>query len=353
VVLRISVVIPTFDRPSPLGLLILWEFANLAGFLAATPWHPANKYDRGEGEPRGAKIVTPRVSVIVPTRDRLEKLQRALSGVDSQRFRDFEVIVVDDGSVDTTVSWLRTQCPGVWVLAMERHGGAARARNRGLDLARGDLIAFLDDDDVWQPAYLEAQVEYLDAHPTATLSYTDHVETDASGRSLRPDTRPLFAYPSPFVRLLAESFIHTLSVVVCRREAFDHFGRFDESLSIVHDLDWYSRILAGGGSFLYLPRPLVERSVPGGLVTSHRKWFQEECTAHARAFAEESAGARHERMVRTYRSLFFAHVSLTERDLGFGFSRLAEALFESPYWTMRIVALRLLRRMCFDRRVVQ
>jgi glycosyltransferase involved in cell wall biosynthesis len=294
--------------------------------------------------------MTPRVSVVVPTRDRLEKLQRALSGVDSQGFRDFEVIVVDDGSVDTTVSWLRTQCPGVRVLAMERPGGAARARNRGFDLARGELIAFLDDDDVWRPSYLEAQVEHLDAHPTAALSYADHVETDASGHSSRPDTQPLLTYPSPFVRLLAESFIHTMSVVVCRREAFDRFGRFDESLDIVHDLDWYGRVLAGGGSFVYLPRPLVERGVPGGLVTLHRKWFQEERDAHTQAFAGNPADVKHERMVRTYRSLFFARVGLAERDLSFGFSRLAEAVLESPYWTIRIAALRLLRRMRFDRR---
>jgi len=297
--------------------------------------------------------VTARVSVVVPTRDRLEKLQRALSGVDRQHFRDFEVIVVDDGSVDATVPWLRMQCPGVRVLAMETPGGAARARNRALELARGELVAFLDDDDVWQPAYLEAQVEHLDAHSTATLSYTDHVETDASGHSLRPDTHPLLTYPNLLIRLLAESFIHTLSVVVCRRQAFDRFGRFDESLHIVHDLDWYSRVLAGGGDFVYLPLPLVARGVPGGLVKAHRKWFREERTAHARTFAADPADGRHERMVRAYRALFFARVGLTERDLGFGLSRLAEALLESPYWTIRIATLRLLRRRCFDHRVVR
>jgi glycosyltransferase involved in cell wall biosynthesis len=217
-------------------------------------------------------------------------------------------------------------------------------------LTRGELIAFLDDDDVWQPGYLEAQVEHLSAHSTAMLSYTDHVETDASGCSSRPDTRPLFIYPNPFVRLLAESFIHTMSVVVCRREAFARFGQFDESLNIVHDLDWYRRVLVGGGSFIYLPRPLVERGVPGGLVMWHRRWFQEERTAHAWAFAENPADAGHERMIRAYRSLFFARLGLAKRDLRFGFSRLAGAVRESPYWTLRIAALRLLRRLHCDYR---
>jgi hypothetical protein len=141
-----------------------------------------------------------------------------------------------------------------------------------------------------------------------------------------------------------------MSVVVCRREAFDRFGRFDESLDIVHDLDWYRRVLVGGGSFLYLSRPLVERSIPGGLVMSHRKWFQEERTAHAQAFAGNPADTRHERLVRTYRALFFARLSLAERDWSFGFIRLAGAFCTSPYWTLRIAALRLLRRRRFAHR---
>src|SRR5512145_341883 len=154
----------------------------------------------------------PRVSVVVPTRDRQPRLARALGGVQAQRFRDFEVLVADDGSADGTVPWLRASCPEVRVLAMERPSGAAAARNSALEHARGDLVAFLDDDDLWRPAYLEGQVQLLDANPAADLSYADHVEIDPAGRESRPDTRPLLAYPSTLSWLLAECFIHTLSV---------------------------------------------------------------------------------------------------------------------------------------------
>jgi glycosyltransferase involved in cell wall biosynthesis len=273
--------------------------------------------------------------------------------VDRQSFRDFEIIVIDDGSGDATAAWLRTHGAGLQVLALEKSGGAARARNLGIDRARGEVIAFLDDDDVWDPEYLAAQVECLDAHPLATLSYADHVEINSSGHPSRPDTQPLLNYPNVFVRLLAESFIHTMSVVISRRDAFERFGRFNESLNIVHDLDWYRRVLAGGGTFVQLSRPLVKRSVPGGLVTLHREWFREERAAHAQALAGNPVATKHERLVRAYRSLFFARIGLGEWDWRFGLARLAGAIVQSPYWTIRIALLRLLRRMRFDYRIAQ
>jgi glycosyltransferase involved in cell wall biosynthesis len=290
-----------------------------------------------------AGAMTPRVSVVVPTRDRRPNLARALSGVQAQRFRDFEVLVVEDGSVDGTAAWLRSRWPTVQMLVMERPSGAAAARNRALEHARGELVAFLDDDDFWRPSYLEAQVELLDANPTVDLSYADHVEIGPAGREFRPDTRPLAAYPSPLTWLLAECFIHTMSVVVCRRRVFERVGRFDERLTIVHDLDWYARILASGGSVLHLPMTLVERGVPGGLVQSHRTWSQEERAVLARVFAGIWHDRRSEPMVRASRSLFFARVGLAKGDLSFGLRRLAEALRYSPGWAARTAVRRLLR----------
>ena len=242
-----------------------------------------------------------RVSVVVPTRNRRAALGRALASVEAQTYRDLELVVVDDASTDGTAAWLSARFPAIRVVALASAVGAAAARNRGLEEARGELVAFLDDDDVWRPGYLEAQVAHLDAHPGADLSFADHVERDASGRASLPDTRSLLAYPTPLVRLLSESFIHTMSVVVCRRRAFDRAGRFDERLSIVHDLDWYARVLAGGGRIAHLPRRLVERAVPGGLVTAHSEWFREESQLLARTFAAMPGQGRHERIVRAYR----------------------------------------------------
>ncbi len=217
--------------------------------------------------------MSPRVSVVLPTRDRLEKLRRALAAVHGQTFRDFEVWIVDDGSKDGTAQYLRNGrlredypgIPAVRVLFNDRCVGAAAARNQAMDRARGEIIAFLDDDDVWLPDYLRRQVATLDRHPEASASYTAHTEVDPGGRHREPDLQPLFRYDSALIQLVTESFLHTLSVFVCRREVVDRVGPFDDGLHIVHDLEWYARLLMSGGTILPVTGgALVRRETPGG-----------------------------------------------------------------------------------------
>lgn len=301
----------------------------------------------------GTASAAPRVSVVVPTWNRRALLGRALAAVEAQEFRDFEVIVVDDASTDGTAEWLRARRPHVRLIASPARVGAAAARNLALERARGELVAFLDDDDVWRPRYLSAQAAHLDANPAATLSYADHVEIDSDGRSTRPDTGAVVPHASPLVRLLAESHIHTLSVVVCRREALQRFGPLDEQLSIVHDLEWYARLVAAGLGVIRLPRLLAERQVPGGLVSAHRDWFREERAVHEAIFARQRLNRAERRMIRTYRALFFARIALGKGDLAFGLPRLGEAAWSSPRWTVEVAARRALRRAHVGRRSAQ
>lgn len=286
----------------------------------------------------------PRVSAVIPTRDRRDKLARALASIRAQRFQDFEVVVVDDGSRDGTASWLRARQPKVCLIEIPQPGGAAAARNRGVERASGEIVAFLDDDDVWHPSYLETQVAQFELHPEADLCTTGHIEVDPSGRVVRPDLRPVQHYPEPLVHLLAECPIHTLSVVACRRAAFERIGLFDENLSIVHDLDWYLRLVAAGGRMEHCPTALVEHAIPGGLVTRHRHWFTEERAVHQRFFEAHQLARRRQRSVRAARALFFARVGLTRGDFAFGLARLAEAFVVSPVDAVRIASHRFLRR---------
>ena len=99
-------------------------------------------------------IDSPKVSVIVPTYNRADRLEEALRSIISQTYKDFELIVVDDGSTDNTPKVMQS-FPGAQYLAMEKNSGVSKARNLGLACAKGQFICFLDSDDLWDEKKLQ------------------------------------------------------------------------------------------------------------------------------------------------------------------------------------------------------
>jgi glycosyltransferase involved in cell wall biosynthesis len=106
----------------------------------------------------------PRVSVVIPVRNGKDYLQEALDSVLQQSFTDLELLLIDDGSTDDDYDRYALQDERIRVIHLTGTG-VSRARNAGMAQSRGELIAFLDADDVWFPGKLQAQVRYFDAHP--------------------------------------------------------------------------------------------------------------------------------------------------------------------------------------------
>jgi glycosyltransferase involved in cell wall biosynthesis len=187
----------------------------------------------------------PCVSVVMPAYNAEKFIAAAIESVLNQTFKDLEILVVDDGSRDGTAGVV-ARYPAVSYVA-QKNAGASSARNRGVALARGEFIAFLDADDEWHPQKLAAQVALMRAYPAADLSRTAIAE-----EPLRADS-PLFSAGSQAlpdhikVGTLAESFLNpyfATSAVMVRRAAFEAVGGFDTSLKIAEDVDLYLRILA-------------------------------------------------------------------------------------------------------------
>jgi glycosyltransferase involved in cell wall biosynthesis len=120
----------------------------------------------------------PKVSVIIPFKNRLPWLAEAVDSVLGQSFGDFELILVDNASSEIY------QPPADPRIRYVRQGdrGPAGGRNRGMDMAQGEYIAFLDSDDIFLPAKLERQVAFMDAHPEVLLSHTSYVRMNAEGQ---------------------------------------------------------------------------------------------------------------------------------------------------------------------------
>ena len=205
----------------------------------------------------------PSVSVIVPTYNRRRTLGRALDSVGTQTWPAREVIVVDDGSRDGTAEWLPEAHPDVRLIPLTRNLGAAHARNVAMREATGDIIAFLDSDDWWEPGFLQESVAALQRAPEAVMAVSDvHMMLlyeDAPSQYVYR-CRPVHGYRDMVEHLLLHNFITTMSCVAVRRPAVEAVGLLDETLRVVHDKEWYIRLSTRGG-VACTEQPLVWRNI--------------------------------------------------------------------------------------------
>jgi glycosyltransferase involved in cell wall biosynthesis len=189
--------------------------------------------------------MAPLVSVVVPAYAGERFLGEALDSVAAQTYSRVETIVVDDGSPDRCAQ-IAAARPGVRVLR-EPHRGVAAARNTGVAAAAGELIAFLDQDDLWEPAKLDRQVALLGERPELDIALT-RVEMMLSAGTARP---PWLTW------LTAQQPGYLPSTWLVRREAFERVGIFDTTYRIACDADWLARAKDDGLINAMLPEVLV------------------------------------------------------------------------------------------------
>lgn len=182
---------------------------------------------------------SPQVSVIIPTYNRADMVGEAIESVLNQDFSAFELIVIDDGSTDQTPDLLRSY--GHRIIAIRRENkGVSAARNLGISHASGELIAFLDSDDLWLPGKLTAQVDFFRLNPASLICQTQEIWT-RNGRRVNPKHRHEKRSGMIFEPSLALCLVSP-SAVMIRRSLFDFVGRFDENLPACEDYDLWLRI---------------------------------------------------------------------------------------------------------------
>lgn len=199
--------------------------------------------------------MTPEVSVIIPTYNRRTMVREAINSVLAQSFRAFELIVIDDGSTDGTADCLRSLDKTIRSERID-HSGPARARNRGVGLARAPMIAFLDSDDLWAPAKLERHVAFMRANPGCAISQTNEIWM-RDGHRVNPGTRHRKRAGDIFTDSLRTCLI-SMSATMMRTDLFRSLGGFDEIMSAAEDYDLWLRILIDHEAGL-LDEPLVTR----------------------------------------------------------------------------------------------
>lgn len=190
----------------------------------------------------------PRVSVIIPAYNAVEAVEEALASVAAQTYRDWEVVVADDASTDATAARASDTLPDTIVIRADRNLGPAGARNLALARASGELVAFLDVDDLWLPHYLERQVGRFDAEAGTRVGLVAcDARIQADGRAVDGTYMDQFRgarEPLSLERVLARNRIYVSTLVP--RDVGDEVGWFAEELFGTEDHDLWVRILETG-----------------------------------------------------------------------------------------------------------
>ena len=195
----------------------------------------------------------PLVSVIIPVYNGACYLRAALESVFAQTYRSFEVIVVDDGSLDDSGN-IAQSFPEVHYIRQENQGVAA-ARNTAIAVARGEYFAFLDQDDLWTPDKLRLQIGHLLSLPDLGYTLTRQQFFLEPGATL----------PAWFRKELLSS-VHTgwvLGTLVVRRTVFEQVGNFATGYSAANDSDWFFRAKAAGIPMAVVPELLLLKRIHG------------------------------------------------------------------------------------------
>ncbi len=204
---------------------------------------------------------SPRVSVVIPAYNVAEFIAETLESVFAQTFTDLETIVVNDGSPDTP-EFLEALAPFAdrIIYIEQTSSGAGEARNTAIEHARGDLIAFLDGDDIWLPDYLASQVAFIDG------GY-DMAYTDAYQFGMVPDDVGTFMQTAPSAgKVTAASILdYSCNVItsgtVATKAALERAGLFEPERTRAHDFHLWVRMAKSGAKIGYQRKPLLKYRV--------------------------------------------------------------------------------------------
>lgn len=197
----------------------------------------------------------PRISIVIPTHNSEKTIAKTIDSVLKQSFTDFELIVINDGSQDKTLEVVTNINDSRIKVLSYPNAGANVSRNRGLYIAEGEFVSFLDADDIWSPDKLASQLQALQNHSAAKVAYSWTNYIDDNDKFLLAGTH-ITANGDIYEQLLITNFLESGSNPLICKEAIIQLGGFDELLPAAQDWDMWLR-LADKYDFVCVPQPQV------------------------------------------------------------------------------------------------
>ena len=288
----------------------------------------------------GRPTMTPAVTVVIPTRDRLPFLREAVTSVLAQDWQSWELIVVDDASSDGSSSWVGGIADGrVQCLRLDAHAERSVARNRGLEKATAPTVLFLDDDDRLRPQALSSLVPALKRAPEAVAAFGAKEVFDGTGHRKR--------IPHPRLRLVrpvwddvVAGWMFVSGQVLLRTDALRSSGGWDETLVVSEDQDLWLRAIGQRAVVLVPPVVLDQRTRAEGVDADE---IEQEVRRRAIAALDPDDQARAARLIRARRHLRDAGRAFDQEQFRQATSSLIAAtraapfLLFSPIWGPQLV----------------
>lgn len=219
----------------------------------------------------------PLVSVVIPTYNGEKFIEKCIESVLSQTYINIEIVVVDDGSFDNTISIVKEFCnkyPENIKLVIQENSDVSKARNTGVDNSNGELIAFLDQDDFFESSKIQKQVSLFENIDNIDLIFCDIIKIFANGKHHHAKDKFELAKKlddnNLFIMLSMKNVIMPSAVMV-KKESFLRAGRFDTSFTTCGDYEMWLRMAGMGMKFRFLQEPLTFYRLHGNNSSSKHK----------------------------------------------------------------------------------
>ena len=229
---------------------------------------------------------SPAVSIVIAAYNSSAYITETLDSIAAQTFKDYEVIVVNDGSTDTPeLERILESHPLEIVYISQLNKGVSAARNAAIAVARGEFYAQLDADDQWKSDYLTVQLGFLTEHPNVAVVYPNAIIFGDSSDAGLEYMRLVHSDGEVSFESLVLQRCTVLTCVAARMEAIKRAGMFDESLRSCEDFDLWLRIIKSGGRIAYHRQVLARYRRHAGSLSSDRAWM----TSHLLTVLEKAS----------------------------------------------------------------
>lgn len=280
----------------------------------------------------------PKVTIILPTYNRAHLVSRAVTSVLNQTYQDFELIIVDDCSIDNTEEIIENFCKQdqrVICIKHSRNKGGNAARNTGIKAARAEYIAFQDSDDEWLPGKLEKQVELLEnmSRDEAGVVYTAFWRIEGKDKTYNPGNIKN-KEGNIQAELLKGNFITTPSVLI-KKECFEKAGLFDEDFPRLQDWEMWLRV-AKYYHFKYINEPLLNSYYYADSISANSQALIKALELIVTKYFTE-IGKERKLLAKYY--IDIATLFLKDGNMGKGRRYLIKSLTVDPFRLKRIVIL--------------